>query len=435
MRAPRSLSAGRRRVAVRPHRPLNPAALLISLALVAPPAAARPPADGQPPVIVDSIDVEGNARSSPEYVRSLLGIEPGQALDLSAIPALEQRLLNRGIFRTVRISPERGTLGTVLRVDVREKLTLVPIPIVAASRGALTAGVVLLDSDFLGAGKQLAGGALSSSRGGTAFAAYRDPSIAFTRWTAALRARAFDLREERYDGETLAYRFRDRRIEVGLSGGFRLDDRWAVEAGWVERRDQTLGESGFARPSRGGAVHGPGLAVDLDATDRDDYLVRGIAGRLELRQGLRLGPHDREVFQAWSTVTWSGRAWRDHAISLQVSLDAVIGGDPVLDAVRLGGAVGSRGFVSDGLWAQDAARAALEYQVPIWNRRWGVLTAAAFTDAGAMRWRGRDLEYVAPGVGLRAFLRNVAVPVVGIDLAWASGMRLPSPSAQVGFRF
>jgi outer membrane protein assembly factor BamA len=413
---------------------LIPAVLLVSLLLAAPAAEPGPGSVEQRPVIVRSIEVEGNQRTSAAYVRSLLGIEPGQALDLSAVPALEQRLLQRGIFRSVRISPHLGAAGTILRIDIREKVTLVPIPILAASRGGLTSGAAVLDSDFLGAGKQLAGGVLTSIRGATGFAAYRDPSIAFTRWTTALRARLFDLREEQYDGDTLAYRFRDRRLELGFSGGYRLDDRWSVEAGWVERRDEGLGESGWARPPRGGAVHGPGLALDLDATEADYYLARGVAGRLELRQGLPLAPRDRDPFQAWSTVTWSGRAWRDHGVFLQVSLD-VVGGDPVLDAVRLGGAIGSRGLRSEGLWAQDAARAALEYQVPFWRPGWGVLTAAAFCDAGAVRWRGRGTEYVAPGVGLRAFLRNVAVPVVGVDLAWASGQRVPAPSVQLGFRY
>ncbi len=412
------------------------AAILVALAVSAPNATASvspPPAVPEPPLVLRAIQVEGNRRTSAAYVRSLLGVEPGQTLDPAALPALQQRLLNQGIFRSVVISAEPGGAGAILRVRVREKLTLVPIPVLAASSGVFTIGGLLIDSDFLGEGKQAGLGILTSNRGASGFVAYRDPSLLFTPWTAGIRLRAADVLHERFEGDTLAYRFRDRRLELGLQGGYRLGSSWTVEAGWIERREESRPSSGFAPPPRAGPLHGPGLAVDLDATDHEDWLVRGVAGRLELRQGLRLGPGDREVSQGWSTITWSGRPWRDHGLSLEVSLDAVRG-DPVLDAVQLGGAPGSRGFPTEGLWAEDAARAALEYQVPVWKPAWGVLTAVGLCDAGAVRWRGQDTRYVAPGVGFRVYLRNIAVPVLGFDLAWATGLRSPAGSVYFGFR-
>ncbi len=412
------------------------AAILVSLAVAAPDATASvspPPAAAGRPMVVAAIEVEGNLRTSPAYVRSLLGIEPGQTLYPAALPALEQRLLHQGIFRSVLISAEPGASGTVLRVQLREKLTVVPVPVLAASSGVFTFGGLLIDSDFLGAGKQAGLGFLSSNRGTSGFAAYRDPSVAFTRWTAGVRIRAGDVLRERFEQDTLEYRFRDRRLELDLAGGHRLGNVWSVELGWVERREEARPSGAYAPPPRAHPLHGPGLAVNLDATEHDDYLVRGLAGRLELRQGLRFGSRDRDVSQAWSTITWSGRLWRDQGISLEASLDAVRG-DPVLDAVQLGGAPGSRGFPTKGLWAQEAARSALEYQVPVWKPSWGVLTAVGLCDAGAVRWRGQDTRYLAPGVGFRVYLRNVAVPVVGFDLAWASGLRSPAGSVYLGFR-
>jgi outer membrane protein assembly factor BamA len=409
------------------------AALLASLAFVAQPApAAEATTAGAEPAVVDAVEIEGNRRTSGDYLRSLLGVEPGQVFDPTGIPALERRLLMPGIFRSARISLERVPSGTVLRVEVAEKLTVVPIPFLAASSGVLTGGAVVLDSDFLGAGKQVGVGVLASSRGTNGFAGYRDPGVGFTRWTAGVRLRAGDGVRERFEGDSLAYRFRDRRIELDVSGGYRLDDRWEVEAGWVERREQALPTGGYPAPPGSGPLHGPGLAVSLEPAGRDDWLNLGFSGRLELRQTLRLGERDREVGQAWSTVIWSGHGWRDHGVSFEVSLDAV-NGDPVLDAVRLGGAPGSRGFPTEGLWVEESARAALEYQIPIWKPRWGVWTAVALCDAAAVRWRGLGTQYVAPGVGFRVYLRNIAIPVLGLDLAWATGLRAPAGSVRFGF--
>jgi hypothetical protein len=35
-------------------------------------------------------------------------------------------------------------------------------------------------------------------------------------------------------------------------------------------------------------------------------------------------------------------------------------------------------------------------------------------------WRGERTRYVAPGAGVRVYIRNVAVPAFGIDAAWSS---------------
>src|SRR5512142_1335612 len=109
-----------------------PVVLLAALA-ASPIVPAPPPPAGA--AVVSGVEVEGVRRTSAAFVRSALGVAPGDRFDPAAIPALEQRLLNRRIFRSVRITPEPGEAGVLLRVAVAEKLTLFPVPFVAASRG------------------------------------------------------------------------------------------------------------------------------------------------------------------------------------------------------------------------------------------------------------------------------------------------------------
>lgn len=406
-----------------------PAVLLVSL--LAAPLPSTAPAAGA--AIVTGVEVEGNRRTSAAFVRSALGVAPGVSFDPASIPALEQRVLNRKLFREVRVTPVPGEGGVVLRVSVAEKITLFPVPFLAASRGVFTGGLALLDADAFGGGEQLVVGALGSTRGASGFAYYRDPGVADTRWLLGARLGLADTRREQYQGGSLRYRYRERQLEAAVTPGLRLDDRWAVLVGWSERRGESRPSDGYAPPPRGGAVRGPVLEVELDAADQRGWLAEGLAGRAEVKQGLRLAPRDRRTFQGTAGATWTRRLPGDQGLALSVRVDRVAG-DPVLDAVRLGGLPGSRGFRSQGLWAEAAASAALEVQVPVWRPRWGVLAAAAFCDAGWARWRGEDTRYVAPGTGLRLYLGNVALPVVGMDVAWASGASAPAFSVQVGFR-
>jgi hypothetical protein len=408
--------------------------LLAALAVL---ALAEPPAPGRSADAdlgrIERVEVQGARRTAPEAVRGWVGVAPGEPFDPAAIPALEQRLMNRRLFRSVRIRGEPGASGMVLRVEVEERVTLVPIPLAFASRGVVTGGVVVLDADAFGRGDSLALGALASNRGSTGFGLYRSPGVAGSRALLAARLGAGDTRREQYEGRDRTYAYRDRYLESALAGGWRPSDRWEVLGGWFERRAESQPTPGFAPPPPDGPAHGPTVELGVDATDFEGWRTRGIAGRAELRQAVRLGSRDRRPRFFTASASWSGRALGDDALSLTLRVDHVRG-DPVLDAVRLGGIPGSRGFRTQGLWAEDAVTAALEDQVPVWRPTWGVVAGAAFVDAGAARWRGEETRWVAGGTGLRVYLRNVAIPVLGFDIAWATGVDAPAFSVQLGFR-
>lgn len=409
-----------------------PAALL-ALLVTAPIVDSSATIGGGGATTVLRVDVVGARRTSPAFIRSALGIRPGDRFDPAAIPALEGRLLGRRIFREVRITPAPDADGVVLHVDVREKVTLVPIPFLGISQGVFTAGTAILDANLLGGGELAVVGGLGSNRGGNAFAFFRDPGVADTGWIVVALAGVIQTRRERYDGADLQYRYRERQLEAELTFGRRLDDHWTALAGWSERRNEARLSDGYAAPPRGGAVHGPVAVLELDDMDPRGDLPAGVSGRAEVKQGVRLARRERRTFQATVSASWSARVLGDHGLSLSARVDRVRG-DAVLDAARLGGLTGSRGFRSQGLWAEAAASAALEYQVPFWRPRWGLLTAAGFCDGGWARWRERDTRYLAPGTGLRIYLRDVAIPVLGFDVAWATGVASPAFGVQLGLR-
>jgi len=412
------------------------APLLTLLVLAAGAAGAAPQGveDGAPVV---RIEIIGQRRTSERTIRRALRLAPGDPYRADQAAVLAQRLMNTRLFRSASVEavPDEGgdRPGVALRVRVAERVALVPVPVVAASRGVFTAGLTILDSNLFGGGQQLVVGGLGSNRGANGFAFYRDPGVAGSRWLLALEAQAQDVRRERFERRTRVEAFRDRRLDLGAGSGLQLDERWAVRAGWFEAHEESLPTPGVTPPPRAGTIHGPSAELELTADRYRLYYADGLSGRARLRQGVRLAGGDREVRQASALLTWAAAGPRDHAVSVTVAADDVHG-DPFLDALRLGGRPGSRGFVSQGLWAERAATAALEYQVPVWKPRWGVVTLAGFTDAGVVRWRSHTTRYLAPGAGLRLYLRNVAIPVLGFDFAWATGMPGPAPSVLLGFR-
>jgi outer membrane protein assembly factor BamA len=397
--------------------------LALALLAVAPASAAD---------VVGGIEVEGNARTSRDVILRALAVRPGDRVDDAALPRLRQRVLNLRVFRDVLVE-KRGREGEiVLAVRVQERWTLVPIPIAGASDGAFRAGLAVLETNLLGRRKELAVVAIASSRGQLGAAFYRDPALLGTRALLDAEVVAENEVRERARGDDVVYRWRDRRLEASVRPGVQLGPRIALRAGPFLLLRSTAAEDGDPAPPGGG--RDLGLAWDLEYAGQDyrDWFDAGLALRARGQSALPALGSGRRFTGGWARAAIAAPLLRDHASSAVVTGFAT-DGDPVLDAFRLGARPGTRGFREEALWAERAVTLTLDHQVPFWRPRWGTVAALGFVDAGVARWSAERTRWIAPGAGVRLYVRDVALPALGLDLAWSSEVRGVAASFFIGF--
>lgn len=352
-------------------------------------------------------------------IERALDVRPGDAVDPDAAAALRQRVYNLRIFREVDVQLRPADGGIVVAVAVEERWTLTPIPIVGAVDGAFQAGLALLEQNLLGERKELALVGVYSTRGQTAMALYRDPAVGGSRAILASELIAENKVRQRADGARVTHAWRDRHVEASVRPGVQWTPRLGVRAGPFAVLAESEAEPGFAPPPPSGRA--VGVAADLEYAGQDycEWFDSGPLLTARLRSSLPALGAERAFTQAWSFALWTVPAFRDHAFSLSVT-GVVAQGDPVLDAFPLGGRRGSRGLREGGLWTERGATASAEYQVPFWRPGWGTVAAMAFVDGGVAYWAGSTTRYVAPGAGVRVYVRNVAVPAFGVDMASSS---------------
>lgn len=381
------------------------------------------------------VEVTGNSRTATTYVQRALGVGPGDPFDPAAVPRLEQRVSNLRLFKSVRVEPvPDGDGAVVLRVTVEERWTLVPIPVVTATRGNVGGGLFVRESNLFGRGKQLGAGGIVSTRGTSASAFYRDPGVLETPLLFGAEFARIDVRRERDTGGGIVYEYQDRRYEYAVALGWQLAEPPDIRAGYFGVLVDATPTAGFAPPPRAPPVRGLSGDIEYRAEDYHLYHVTGFSARARYRQGVSWLASARDLWQVSAAASWSARGFRDHALSITATFDRSRG-DPVVDAVRLGGRPGSRGFSFGGLWAETAGTFTAEYQIPFWRPSWGVVTGGAFVDAGLTRWRGVARNYVAPGAGFRVYLRGIALPALGLDVAKATGVGSPVVSFAAGLRY
>jgi outer membrane protein assembly factor BamA len=380
--------------------------------------AAASPVSAQPSTHVGELRVEGNERTAAPVILDAARVKPGDPFGAETAADVQQRVLNLRLFREVTVTPEPRAGRVDLSIHVVERWTLLPIPFVGASSRGLRGGAYLLESNLFGWNKLLVAGGTYSGEGPSAFALYRDPGIAGSRALLRSSLRYADLLREQFDGERRVYAYRDERFEGALSGGYQILPWLAAYAGWYGTLAGAESEAGEMEPPDGGPLHGWTADIDVRAQDFHLYFNEGVMARLSYRQALAALGADRDVLELGAFAQLAWRLVGDQSTSLTAQA-ALADGDPILDAVLLGGVPGTRGFERLGLWAERAATLTLEHQVPILRFGWGIWTANAFAEAGVTDWRDHRDAFVTPGAGIRLYLLGVAFPAFGVDLAWS----------------
>ena len=88
------------------------------------------------------------------------------------------------------------------------------------------------------------------------------------------------------------------------------------------------------------------------------------------------------------------------------------------DLMRVGAERGFRGIPDSGAWVDRYLTLALDYQIPLWSSRIGTWTVAPFCDVGYLHQPtlegSEEITYSALGLGTYLFLRDLAIPGVGV---------------------
>ncbi|MCH9664280.1 MAG: hypothetical protein K0U41_00330, partial [Gammaproteobacteria bacterium] len=91
---------------------------------------------------------------------------------------------------------------------------------------------------------------------------------------------------------------------------------------------------------------------------------------------------------------------------------------------KIGGGRGARGIPISGLWGRNYATLALEYQIPVLQRRSFIWTVSPFFDSGSMSGiptntnpdvnLPNEISWNAGGIATYFYFRRVAIPAIGI---------------------
>jgi outer membrane protein insertion porin family len=405
-----------------------------------------------PRYVIEDVVVRGNRKTKTALIVAELGMAAGDAISASdpRVDAARFRLLALGHFIDARLSVERGKRrgSVVLLVEVEERGTLVINELYpsTSSATAFWGGADVSDTNFLGHGVNLGGGFVASTKplvidaekglglrlhgsiperqgpaglGLSATALYNDGSEFF---------RTSGTDEDADPGRFTAVN--TRRAGGVLGVGKTVTRAWhasldlrgeSVRARLPPQRARTLPDGTTAPIDfdvREGASRVATVAVTLDYDTRSDPVLPRAGARVvgTLEAGGPLVGGSYGFGKALVQASFYTKMPRGHALGFHLLGGAIVGEAPYFDQFFIGDlnlllprrALGmnfatlpSRNLLGTTIarhrYDDYAARALVEYAIPVWRRRGFVYGGDAFAAVGLLGMAsGGDLDPPGP---------------------------------------
>ena len=427
--------------------------------------------------VVGELVIDDNTKTTDETVRYLAGVDEGDPFRPDDIARIESDLVDSGLFKDVQVFYE--TLGTrdgeeVVRVTilVKDRHSWAVAPTFFFQPTNRGGGFGYGETNLFGENKQVVVYGQLATGDSMFLAGYRDPQVGHTPflWQAELWLRRDRTFEYAPPGSFLddAPRVRETKLNVlraGLRAGVTLfrsaSLNWRLRGGYVFYDNTRLTEGAAIEDVTGDPsvedVPDPGVdgwdlwsRYDLEYDRRANYygIVTGDYLGLQLRHALPFFGSDFDYWIATAEGAMAREPVQTHNLVLRASVD--YGRDLPFQHELTSGGLRLRGYANDQFRGDFKAAANVEYSLPVMTIRGFSVRGLAFVDSSYtafLNFDGGDgsRHYLpghgelgryglapfknAVGLGSRLYWRQVALPLLGLDV----GYGLESGAVEVYF--
>ncbi len=383
--------------------------------------------------ILERVDVAGNESTSTETIIELSGLEQGQEITNVILENARAAIASSGVFEYVKLFNRAGGSQNhrVVIFEVKEKMTWFAVPIFSYSQTGFSGGGVIGEQNLFG---RLKKGAIFADWGPDirrAALGYRDPGVLGSRLTLSIDG---IYRLDDMDEYSERRSFREvRAVEFG--GTFLPGIRWTQEVttslGLYYRRVREYERKVISRLRDPVNDEGNDIAVLVQFDFKHSKNYNGLLDGTELTLSSQFS--DDRYFSDYDYLKqllylhhgftfWKNRA--NFVTKASVQLGKTL---PYYIELMSGGAQNLRGYVNRQFRGDTKYAFNQEFMFPVFDFSRFIVRSNLFWDSTAIYFKDlkdedgnafkRDKWKNGVGIGLRCYLKGVAIPLFGLDFA------------------
>ena len=405
-------------------------------------------------------DVRGDSKVKPQTLGYLSHTAIGDRINADDVPRIEQALLSSELFTKVSVALEAApgdpSPGVIVVATVSDKHSWIIAPTAFALPGNLAFGVGYAENDFRGLDQKFLLYGQIGTKTSLLFATFLDPAFHGTQltWRADLYAyRRFLSEYENPPGDPRSFAITRTTTTTYLSAGALIGWNFLwwlvgdlrVRGAYVAFRDpKDASGQPATRPEKDGRDVTLQARLTIDHRYHRYGVTWGSYVQLHLEPsipGLDSYGYQYALLRAYH----SWRLFEEHELELRTLLSA--GRHlPLHEELTLGGASDLRGYDVDQLRGDTRAVVRAEYSIPLFKWWFLAFRAIGFYDGGYVGFfhrRPSDRDYLPNqigahywrddvGAGIRIYLSNIVLPLLGLDLGYGLEGHSPEIYFEVG---
>ena len=429
-------------------------------AVNAPPEVAATPATATERRPVAGFEVRGDSKVKPQTLGYLSHTAIGDLIDAGDLPRIEQALVSSELFTKVSVTLEAApgdpSPGVIVVATAIDKHSWIIAPTVFALPGNKAFGVGFAENDFRGLAQKILLYGQIGSRTSLLLGVFLDPAVHGTQLTWRTDVYAFRRSIAEYANpaddprsfeiaRTTTATYLSAAALIGWNFLWWLAGDLRLRGAYVYFRDaQDASGQPLARPEKDGWDVTLQAHLTLDHRHHRYGVTWGSYVQLHLEPsipGLDSYGYQYALLRAYH----SWRLFDEHELELR-GLVSAGRHMPLHEDLTLGGVSDLRGYDVDQFRGDTRAVARAEYSVPLFKWRFLAFRAIGFYDTGYVGFHNRrpsDRDYLPNqtgagyrrsdvGAGLRIYLNNIVLPLLGLDLGYGIEGHSPQVYFEVG---
>jgi outer membrane protein insertion porin family len=404
--------------------------------------------------------VRGESELKPRTVGYLAHVSIGDRISTADLPRIEQALLSSELFKTVSATlepaPGEPSPGVVLVVTAVDKHSWIAAPAVYFLPGNLALGVGYAENNFRGLDQKFLLYGQIGTKTSLLFGSFLDPAYHGTQLTWRTDLYLFRREIAEYanpDADPTSFAIERTTTATYLGGGALIgwNFLWWLAAdlrlrgAYVYYRDaKDAADQSIAAPEKDGWDVTLQAHVTLDHRHHRYGVTWGSYAQLDLEPSVPgIDSYGYQLAMLRAYQSW--RLFEEHELELRVHGN--VGRHlPLHEDLTLGGVVDLRGYDIDQFRGDVRGVFRAEYSVPLFKWRFLAFRAIGFYDAGYVGFhyrRGSDRAFLPSqlgdgyvrsdaGGGLRVYLNNIVLPLLGLDLGYGIEGHSPEIYFEVG---
>lgn len=427
---------------------------------VPPPSPPSPPRPLPQPAgiryAVAGFEVRGDSKVTAKTLGYLAHVEIGDLVGDHDIPRLEQALISSELFKTAKVTLEPAAGGAITVVaTVKDKHSWIAAPTLFVLPGNQAFGVGYAENNFQGTAQKFLLYGQIGTRTSLLFCTFLDPAFHGSNltWRADIYSfrRALDEYENpRGDAGSFDVQRSTRTTYIGGAALVGYNFLW-----WLVGDLRLRGAYVYFRD----AEDADGNKVALPEKDGWDFTLQMhlTLDRRHHRYGVTWGPYvqldlepsvpviDTYGYQlAMLRAYYSWKIFEEHELELRGHVN--VGRHmPLHEEFTIGGTPDLRGYDLDQFRGDTRLAARAEYSVPMFKYKFLAFRGLGFYDIAyaGFHFRRDDRQYLPNqlgpgytrsdvGLGLRIYLNNIVLPLLGLDFGWGIEAKAPEVYFEVG---